>query len=213
MQTSNIHNQTGLKMKQETKTRTLHFTVHPSIINLPRSLYWYEEKQDKAFKILDSLSCGKLNLNQCKDLLEGDAYFITEDGGRTLTLINKPDKEWKKELTEHKKFLEKREKERIKEKEEQQRQLYDKTVTEELETLQRDVNIMKGLNALDNPINEERKIKDFNTGMAKQIWFEEFKEKDPEKKQNLKLLRESFQNKTYNFMNGRRENQRASVVG
>jgi hypothetical protein len=199
MQTSNIHNQTGLKMKQETKTRTLHFTVHPSIINLPRSLYWYEEKQDKAFKILDSLSCGKLNLNQCKDLLEGDAYFITEDGGRTLTLINKPDKEWKKELTEHKKFLEKREKERIKEKEEQQRQLYDKTVTEELETLQRDVNIMKGLNALDNPINEERKIKDFNTGMAKQIWFEEFKEKDPEKKQNLKLLRESFQNKTYNL--------------
>lgn len=92
-------------------TKTLHFRVHPNIIEIPRHLFWYENKQRVALDFMDDLSSGKLTIKQTKKLLDGDAYFITKDDGKTLTLVNEVDKEWKKELQSYLAFK-KREKEK-----------------------------------------------------------------------------------------------------
>jgi len=89
----------------------LHFTVDPSILNLPRQMYWYENKEKEALRFLHVLCSGGLNTQQCYDLFNGDAYFITKDGGVSLTLVEKKDLDWIKEVEERKRYLEKKAKE------------------------------------------------------------------------------------------------------
>lgn len=83
------------------KCKTLHFKVHPNILNIIRQAYWFEEgRKEWAMSCLDVCSSGQLTLELTNKLLEGDAYFITKDSGITLSVVREPDTKFKKELKE-----------------------------------------------------------------------------------------------------------------
>ena len=204
------------KMKHE----TLHFTVDPSIINLPRSLYWYENKEKKAFDILNALSSGKLDLNQCKKLLDGDAYLITKDGGNSLIYVEKPDKEWKEELKVHKKFLKQKEKEekeekeaRIKYQEEFEKEIQRNRMDIELEleanlkNIEDEVSVVSiSKKSYDDPLDaflegdEEEATRLSNIKIAKMAFIQKWSTNDPEEKKRLQDMETHFLTKQYNFV-------------
>lgn len=78
----------------------LHFRVHPSILNLIRDAYWYEDRKEWAKDCLESLH-PEMTFNMARKMLNGDAILITRDGGETLIYIEKEDKEFKKKLKKH----------------------------------------------------------------------------------------------------------------
>ena len=188
-------------------TKTLHFTVDPSILNLPRQMFWYEDKQEKALNIMDSLVNGQATPEQIRMLLDGDAYFITEDAGKTLTMITEIDKEWKKEVEERKEYLKKR-----KEKaslEESDRERYTKEVQrkilketdelddedEETEALEREQRI---LDHQDNVL--ERMTKNANEEIAKRAFIMGFTSKDKGEKEACETLVKEFTSKQFDFV-------------
>ncbi len=93
------------------KKQTLHFRVHPNILNIIRQGYWYEDRREWAIKCLRSLG-GNMTLDMAHDLLDGKNGLTTDDGGETLTTTDKPDIEFQKELKQHKKFLEEQKKQK-----------------------------------------------------------------------------------------------------
>lgn len=81
--------------------KKLHFKIHPNILNIIRDAYWFEEGKDSwALKTLLSLDNSRkiMTLDYALKLLEGDAHFITKDGGKTLSIVFKDEKKFKKEL-------------------------------------------------------------------------------------------------------------------
>ena len=91
--------------------KKLSFRVDPNILSIPRQMYWYEDKEKEALHFLHVLCSGCLNTQQCYDLLNGDAYFITKDEGITLTLVQEIDSDWQEEVNQRKKYLEEKKKE------------------------------------------------------------------------------------------------------
>lgn len=92
------------------KKEILHFTVHPNIINIIRQAYWYEEgRKEWAMDCLRSLG-GNMTFDTAYDLLEGKNGLTTNADGKTLSLTNKPDLKFQKELAKHKKFIEEKNK-------------------------------------------------------------------------------------------------------
>ena len=173
--------------------RILHFKVHPNIIDLPRSMFWYEDKQAKALDMVDAISSGALTINQTRNLLNGDAYFITEDNGKTLTLVEEEDKRWKKELTEHIEFLEKRKIQLEKDKKEQEKILEkDNFVPEWINDQKKDF-----IAGYDNTMEEL--TKQANLDLAKQLFINKFTSKDPlEIKSNNEMIK-NLTTKIYDF--------------
>lgn len=174
-------------MKQE----ILHFKVHPSILNLPRQMFWYEDKQAKAIDIMDVLTSGEITIRQVRNLLNGDAYFITEDDGETLTLVEKEDKEWKKELKEHIEFLERRKIELEKEKKEQ-RKILEKDqffFGEDKEAFE-----------ITHNNTMEELTKNANLNLAKGLFMQKWTSKDKAEKEACDELIKDLKNKVFDFI-------------
>ncbi len=90
-------------------TKKLHFKVDPSIINIIRQGYWYEDRKDWAMKCLHSLG-GNMTMDMAMDLLYGRNGLKIHSDGINLTLSDKPDVEFQKELKNRLEYLEEKKK-------------------------------------------------------------------------------------------------------
>jgi len=87
------------------ETGTLHFRIEPEgIVDLVRQAYWMEDRKEWALETLGCMS--GITEEQKMSVLKGDATLITEDGGKTVTLIYQEDKGWKGTLDEYQKWKE-----------------------------------------------------------------------------------------------------------
>ena len=95
------------------KIKSLHFTIGNGLDNLARQGYWFEDKQEWALKLLDCLCMG-ITKKQKMDVLNGDAKIIGIKKGTMTKLVYEENKEFKKEILEHFKFLKEQKKQKKK---------------------------------------------------------------------------------------------------
>jgi hypothetical protein len=188
-------------MKMENIYKILHFKVHPNIINLPRQMFWMEDKQIEAIEMLDAISSGALTINQCTSLLKGDAYFITEDEGKTLTLVEEPDIKWQEELAKHKDFLEQNKKGDLRLKEFLDDEYHDneerRFSINEIKTVISGA-VASSIKTKDVSIEEQMAL-ETNRNLAKEMFIKKWETKDPGEKEALDNLSKKFANTIYTF--------------
>lgn len=184
--------------------KTLHFTVHPNILNIIRQAYWYEDRKEWAMKCMKAIG-SEMTLKLADQLLGGDAHFITEDGGKTLTVVFENEKEFKKELQKHMKFKAKQKKRHEKLKRElelkKDKLKYGYFSTPSDAGIQMQVSLIeKQIEKAKSDISSADRLSASNNNIARQIRLEAMNEKDPYQREILMSLNKQFNNKVFEFV-------------
>lgn len=180
------------------KTETLHFKVHPNILNIIRTAYWYENKERWAF---NCLSCFKgLDLDTANALLRGDAHFITKDDGNTLTAVFANEVKFKKEILEHKKHLKENEEEEKRERE-RQRIASEKEEFEVYKPKPKRNKVVSDIqNRYDRITNEEARTKYSNNYLANEFFIKATMTKDKKERKLWMQTAQDYKNKVFEFV-------------
>lgn len=160
--------------------KVLHFKIHPNILNIIRNAYWFEEgRKNWAMDCLNSLDGeNKMSLDLAMKLLHGEAHFITNDNGKTLTAVFKNEPEFKKKVAE---FIE-----------EQKRKKEEIPINYEDEDMIEDED-MKSPSLL-----EMQQEADLN--IAKKAFIMKFASKDPSERNACDNIMKDMKNKVYEFV-------------
>jgi len=117
-------------MKKTKKMKKLHFSVGDGFTDLVRQIFWYEDKY-RGYRLLDTMI--GITIDQKDAILNGDAYLKPTKDKTGMDLIYEEDKEFKQELTNHKKFLKRQQDEKEKELEELRNKSWEEDIDLEME--------------------------------------------------------------------------------